>query len=168
MSVHIRANLAPLAGALALLAATAVFMSASGPASANSGICGRTQQIQTAILSKLNNVSACEDVTSDHLSGITDELIFDSMDIGSLKSGDFAGLSNLQELDLEHNTISTLPDGVFDDLASLKMLWLGVNDLESLPDGVFDNLSNLEKLDLAYNGLSEIQSSRFNFSTRLN
>ena len=64
-------------------------------------------------------------------------------DIRSLASGDFAGLSALELLDLRFNALTTLPAGVFDGLSVLDELRLSNNPFSpsiGLPAGVFDDV----------------------------
>ena len=89
-------------------------------------ICSRTQQVQTAILAELPDVSDCALVTSTNLAGIT-MLNLGSQSMTALQAGDFDGLSSLHELDLVGINLTTLPDGVFDDLSSLQVLNLDGN-----------------------------------------
>ena len=49
------------------------------------------------------------------------------MQISTLKSGDFQGLSGLDSLYLDHNDLSSLPEGIFQGLESLGILWLHFN-----------------------------------------
>ena len=65
------------------------------------------------------------------------------MNIVSLKTRDFDGLTNLQNLSFRNNSLSFLPEGVFDNTPELQELYLNGNDLVSLPAGVFDNLGIL-------------------------
>ncbi|KKZ14745.1 MAG: hypothetical protein TH68_04230, partial [Candidatus Synechococcus spongiarum 142] len=81
--------------------------------------------------------------------------------ISSLSSDDFAGLSNLQRLDLARNKLSSLPADVFDSLSNLEELYLHENKLSSLSEDAFAGLSNLEELHLYYNSLSSLSDNMF-------
>ncbi|MYG47485.1 MAG: leucine-rich repeat protein [Synechococcus sp. SB0675_bin_6] len=81
--------------------------------------------------------------------------------ITSLRSSDFAGLSNLQHLYLDGNNLSSLPEDIFDGLPNLWDLYLNDNDLVSLPEDVFDGLSNLGKLRLENNKLTSLSEDVF-------
>ena len=127
----------------------------------SASICSRTQQVQTAILAELPDVSDCALVTSTNLAGIT-MLNLGSQSITALQAGDFDGLSSLQALDLGNNQLSTLPEGVFNGLSSLQVLVLAFdNVLSTLPDGVFDGLSSLQELDLSANVLGTLPDGVF-------
>ena len=87
------------------------------------GICGRTEQVRTAILGKISRrhpLRRCHrrpsrrhhrPAESGHGKGIT-----------ALAAGDFDKLTALTELDLNSNSLSTLPAGVFDELTALTIL----------------------------------------------
>ena len=96
-------------------------------------ICDRTSEVQSAILANLNEgldvpeFSDCSEVTEDDLTGITGSLTLSSMQISTLKSGDFQDLSSLDSLYLDHNDLSSLPEGIFQGLESLDILWLHFN-----------------------------------------
>ena len=125
--------------------------------SAPSGICGRTQQVQDAIIAKLNEgldtaeVTDCAEVTAADLSGITGRLNLPRQRITALKSGDFEGLSNVDALDLTDNALETLPEDIFDGLTGLQLLHLQNNGLTGLPAGLFKGLVSLEQLLLGSN-----------------
>ncbi len=128
---------------------------------AASGICDRTEQVRDAILEMLDHVSDCADVTAADLSGITGFLGFSSNEALTLKSGDFAGLDNLNTLFLDGNQLSALPEDVFAGLGSLEELWLSSNQLSELPEDVFAGLGSLEELWLSSNQLSELPEDVF-------
>ena len=135
--------------ALVATVALGILFAGTEPAIAQNSvsICSRTQQVQTAILAELPDVSGCALVTSTNLAGIT-MLNLGSQSITALQAGDFDGLSSLQVLDLGNNQLSTLPEGVFNGLSSLQVLVLAFdNVLSTLPDGVFDGLSSLQELE---------------------
>ena len=114
----------------------------------------RTQQVQTAIVAAIPGVDSADDVNPVHLAKIT-TLDLRSNRIGSLKSGDFEGLTALTELDLVSNGLSALPAGVFDELTALTELLLTFNRLSALPAGVFDELTALTILGLDHNQISD-------------
>ena len=128
---------------------------------AASGICDRTAQVRDAILEMLDHVSDCADVTAADLSGITGFLGVLSNEALTLKSGDFAGLDNLNTLYLDGNQLSALPEDVFAGLGSLEELWLNSNQLSELPEDVFAGLGSLEELWLSSNQLSELPEDVF-------
>ena len=79
----------------------------------------------------------------------------------SLKAGDFADLSSLQQLHLGGNQLRNLPGGIFPDLTSLTKLYLHSNLLNSLPDDIFSSLSSLQDMSLSGNRLSSLSSGVF-------
>ena len=125
-----------------------------------SGICNRTQRVEDRILQRLKYVHSfkggCGDVNETHLAkvkflGLRLNPSTERPFTLRLRSDDFEGLVNLEELDLADTRLSSLPSGVFDGLASLETLNLNKNRLRSLPAGVFDGLTSLETLRLQQN-----------------
>ena len=133
------------------------------------GICGRTSQVQTAILAVLQSQtpspSTCGEVTEAHLAAIT-SLSLSGRSITALKAGDFAGLTALTVLDLWDNELSSLPAGIFDNLTALTTLYLQNNQLSSLPVGI-GRLTALTTLDLSHNELSSLPAGIFGNLTAL-
>ena len=129
---------------------------------AASGICDRTQQVQDAILARLDNVSDCANVTDTDLSYLILTLDLENSGITTLKSGDFDGLSRLNGINMRRNNLSALPDGVFDGLSRLQIINMNHNNLSALPDGVFDDLSRLFSIKLRRNNLSTLPDGVFN------
>ena len=130
------------------------------------GICGRTEQVRTAIVALISGVSNCALVTDAHLAAITG-LYMDRQGITALAAGDFDGLTALSNLDLQANSLSTLPAGVFDELTALRILWLHNNSLTTLPAGVFDGLTSLTQLYLSSNELTTLPAGVFDGLTTL-
>ena len=130
------------------------------------GVCDRTAQVRDAIMAAVTGVSACAEVTEAHLAGIT-TLDLRRQSIASLQSGDFAGLSSLEELWLRDNQLTALPADIFSGLAALETLTLWNNQLESLPGNVFAGLSALQVLQLHSNRLSTLPAGLFTGLTRL-
>ena len=131
------------------------------------GICGRTQKVQDEILRQLSGVSDCAAVTAAHLAGLPSEQNMRELDIGSLKSGDFAGLTSVTSLNLSKNKFTTLPAGVFSGLTALRTLSLDSGLLNSLDAGVFSGLTALTTLDLASNALTSLPETVFSGLTAL-
>ena len=131
--------------AMALLVTAVVAASMSvGPSGTalaqSSGICNRTEEVRSAILDKISDVSDCAKVTDSNLAGITGDLTLSNKSISALKAGDFQGLSGLEQLYLNNNNLSDLPDGIFEGLESLDTLWLNFN-----PGSPFSLTTTLEK-----------------------
>ena len=125
-----------------------------------SGICNRTQRVEDRILQRLKYVHSfkggCGDVNETHLAkvkflGLRLNPSTERPFTLRLRSDDFKGLVNLEELDLADTRLSSLPSGVFAGLASLETLNLNKNRLRSLPAGVFDGLTSLVTLRLQQN-----------------
>ena len=130
-------------------------------------ICGRTEAVQTAILARIDSISACNLVTDEHLAAIAGAMDLSDLSITALAAGDFDGLSALTQLDLSHNDLPTLPAGVFAGLTALTELDLRNNRLTTLPAGVFDRLTALTGLGLGFNDLPTLPAGVFDNLTSL-
>ena len=83
-------------------------------------ICGRTAEVQRAILQAAVGGATCSTITDTQLADITTLLLY-YRGISSLAAGDFDGLTNLEELHLlEDNDITSLGPDIFDGLTSLE------------------------------------------------
>ena len=121
---------------------------------------GRTQKVVDAILTLLGEHN-CSAITATQLAGMT-HLDVIGQDLGSLQSGDFAGLTSLESLRLYNNDLRRLPNGVFDGLSSLAILRLNNNELVDLPSDLFEGLSSLQQLHMETNPqLACIHASQF-------
>ena len=148
------------------------FTLASGPAlTRQMGICSRTRQVQTEILRliPLDGVTevTCDRVTDAQLAAISGTLALRNSGLMALRSGDFAGLTNLTILDLSANQLGELPANLFDTLTSLTRLDLDENELSDLRSEVFDALTALRGLDLSDNQLSGFRPGLFDALTSL-
>ncbi len=137
------------------------------PAHAQTGICGRTQQVRDEIVTRISGVTHCADVTDVHLAAITGRLNLSIKGITALAAGDLDGLTALTTLWLYRNSLTTLPDDVFDELTSLTTLSLYRNSLTTLPDDVFDELTSLTTLYLHFNSLATLPDDVFEELTAL-
>ena len=90
------------------------------------------------------------DVSDADLADII-SLDLSSQSIGLLRSGDFSGLTGLEQLYLASNRLGSLPEDIFSDLTGLVVLDLGFNFLTGLPDGIFSGLTALTGLYLDSN-----------------
>ena len=114
----------------------AVIQSPNGP-----GICGRSPQIQKALLYSLE-VNLCQVITNAELFRVTS---MSDLTIATPKPGDFDGLVNVQSLKL--NTKDIAP-GTFLGLNNLKSMELNVYTYGSLPLGAFQGLNSLDSLKI--------------------
>ena len=130
------------------------------------GICARTAQVRDAIVAA-TPATTCTDVTPAHLMSLDFTLDLTSRNIISLRTGDFAGLTNLASLILNYNSLVSLPVGLFAGLTSLQHLRLDENALTSLPVGLFAGLTALEILDLSSNPLTSLPVGLFADLTKL-
>ena len=157
------------------LAATPAFTGTPSPAisglTINTGICDRTPQVQLALVAAISGAGNCAEVTSAHLASLSADLDLSGgsdalslfQEITALKAGDFAGLTNLTNLNLEDHSLSALSADLFTGLTSLTELDLSTNRLTvaGLPAGVFSKLVKLERLHLAVNLLSALPTGIF-------
>ena len=127
-------------------------------------VCDRTSRVRNAIVAAVPGITDCADVTETHLAAITS---LDVKQAGSLKSGDFEGLTGLTELDLSHNGLSTLPQDLFEGLTALEELSLSSNPLTTLDADLFDGLTSLETLILSNNLLRTLDADVFEGLTAL-
>ena len=115
-----------------------------GPVTPTPGICDRTAIVQELIIYYLEEdhsvVRACAEVNVADLASFTALAAADES-IGSLKSGDFAGLTNVADVALSRNDFTTLPVDLFSDMTALLHLTVDFGKLTSLPDGVFSDLT---------------------------
>ena len=105
--------------AAVLLVAFAAILGLPLQAEAQTGVCGRTEQVRDEILDEISGVTDCADVTDAHLAAITGTLSLDREGITALAAGDFDGLTALNVLELRLNdnpgapfspTADALPD----------------------------------------------------------
>ncbi len=154
--------------AAVLLAAFAVLLALPFQAEAQTtGICGRTEQVQTAILDKISGVTDCANVTDTHLAAIGGRLDMSTKGITALATGDFDGLTALEWLRLQKNSLTELPDDVFEPLTALTQLLLQDNSLTTLPDDIFEPLTALTLLRLSNNSLTTLPDDVFDELTAL-
>ena len=111
----------------------AVIPTPSGP-----GICGRSPEVQKAILEDLK-VNLCRAVTEGELFRITGLKV--KMDTANV--GDFHGLVNLDLLVAE---IKDIEPGAFSGMTSLEAMDLTVYNYGSIAPGAFQGLDSLENL----------------------
>ncbi len=128
-------------------------------------VCNRTAQVRDEIMDEAG-VSACGDVTADHLAAITRLSLIDES-ISTLKAGDFAGLTSLEELYLSDNSISSLSAGIFSGLSALEDLSLRQNNLSNLGANTFSGLTALSSLDLSFSHLGSFDANLFSGLTSL-
>ena len=131
------------------------------------GICSRTSQIQTAILSVIDGIDQCAHVTEEHLAEIVDSLDLRSQSITALQANDFSDMHNLRILNFYDNDLTTLPSEVFYSLSNLRFLSLDSNSLSELPSEVFYSLPNLRFLSLNNNALTDLPVDVFSMLSNL-
>ena len=156
----------------AIVVAIVLFLGVSGIESKNGlsrvlnaqdqGICDRTLEVQLSIEDWLNaQGTACEDYTDAQLESLTGFSVKDQPQLTTLKSGDFAGMPNIANLDLQRNSLEELPADIFDGLDAVKDLRIGRNNLTDLPAGIFAGLPSLATLTADGNYFTSIDSDWF-------
>ena len=133
----------------------------------DNGICGRTEQVRTAILALIVGIDTCGAVTDAHLAAITGKLNLARSSLSSLQAGDFSGLSNLTSLDLDNNELETLPTGILTELTSLQYLSIEFNQLRGLPAGLLTGLTDLRAVRFLMNRLESLPANTFAGLNRL-
>ncbi len=78
-----------------------------------------------------------------------------------IENGTFTGLSNLQELYLQHNQISAIKNWAFPGLTNLHKLFLHWNKISVIEKGSLTGLTSLQTLYLYHNKISLIQNGTF-------
>ncbi len=149
-----------------LLTISLFVLSSTAQAQTQSGVCDRTPQVRDALVAIVGGGVSCADVTADQLGRIR-VLSLGSERIETLQSGDFAGLTSLEQLDLYDNDLTALPPNIFADLTNLRQLNLWHNDLATLSPNVFADLTNLRALDLDDNDFADIPPTVFAGLTNL-
>ena len=129
------------------------------------GICDRTPQVRDAIVAEVPGVADCAHVKLAHLAAIRR---LDDHGVGTIEKGieslrvnDFAGLTNLDTLNLGVNELTELPTGVFAGLTNLVTLHLSDNRLTEVHAGEFAGLTKLTNFSVADNQLTEIPGDLF-------
>ncbi len=137
-----------------------------GTASAHdapNNICDRPQVVQDAIRTALDKTHlSCEQVTVHSSDFVTiTQLRITGIQLTTLQSGSFYGLTGLRRLEISSCGLDELPEDIFDGLSNLERLDLSSNDLEELPEDIFDGLGNLKKLHLNNNELTALHQDVF-------
>lgn len=115
-------------------------------------ICDRGA-IKHVIISMVHKT--CWDINGEIL-GKINQLILSHQGIKEIAPISFAGLTNLEHLDLYKNELSSLESYAFKDLKNLKLLKLNGNKFNKIPFHALVNLQNLEMLKLSGNNLKNI------------
>ena len=120
------------------------------------GVCDRTPGVRDV----LRRDRPCDAVT---VADLEDEYFVDLSEglHGTLRAGDFQGLTGVFDIRLYDNRLETLPAGAFADMRVLRLLFLNNNELRHLPLGAFDGPTTLELLALNGNDLSELPPGVF-------
>ena len=131
------------------------------------GFCSRTTEVQAAIITAIGGSPAqtCDTVTSAHLAGIG-TLDLSNLGITTLRTGDFAGLTTVTEIDLSDNSgLTALPTNLFADLGTVTTLDLSGSGLAALSADTFSGLTALQTLDLSDNSITSLLEGAGAFSS---
>ena len=128
-------------------------------------VCNRTAQVRDAIMDAAG-VSACGDVTEDHLAAIT-RLSLSDESISTLKADDFSGLSALEDLSLKQNNLSNLGANTFSGLTALTSLNMSFSRLGNFDANLFSGLTSLTHLDLLSARINNLPANGFSALTAL-
>jgi len=109
-------------------------------------VCSRTPAVVSALEQMLGK--QCSEMTAEDLTTIQKLELNQKVSSGTLKKEDFAGLINLEKLNLTGANLSSFPVNLFAEIPQLKELTLDSNPIKSLPDGLFKDLKNLVTLNL--------------------
>ena len=164
MSRSILPAVRPVALVLALVALALAVSLPGAPIAQAVDICGRTAEVEDAILAKVKedrSAAVCTNITSSELSGIT-ELVVSGYSAAAIVPGDFSGLTGLTDLSIHNsNTLTSLPDSAFTNASALTTLDLRGNAISSMHKDALDGITALETLDLGYNHLADLPPEFF-------
>ena len=113
----------------------------------------RSREVREAIVAAVPGISDYRNVTRAHLATIR-SLSFQSQYIGTLRTGDFDGLTALAHLNLAQTQLYWIPADLFEGLSSLTTLYLNDNQLSGAIPLELGSLANLQSLNLGHNQLS--------------
>ncbi|CAO1294214.1 unnamed protein product [Diamesa serratosioi] len=94
-------------------------------------------------------------------------LVMWNTELVEIKSQDFIGMQNLEELSLALNELKSVPIDVFSTLTKLRTIELHNNQLEEIPNGVFANNLELNSIELSHNYIGILGSTLFSGLTKL-
>ena len=117
------------------------------------GICGRSPEVQTAIIQYLN-VNLCQAITAPELFRITGLIVA----MNTAKAGDFQGLTNVQTLQVSTKNVES---GAFTQMESLKTINLTIQDEGTIAIGAFQQLPSLDNMELAMATNGSIRNGAF-------
>ena len=88
------------------------------------------------------DLTACGDVTEQHLADVSGTLDLSGQNITALNSGDLDGLSGITKVDISGNDIEYLPSHIFGDLISVEEINVSDDALERLPPEEFKHTAS--------------------------
>ena len=131
------------------------------------GICSRTAEVQTALLSATSRTT-CSDVTAADLVAVT-SLTVSSYSGAVLDPADFAGLTGLTNLVFDGSPqLTTLPDNAFAGVTALTHLdFSSLVTVTTVAEDAFSGLTALENLNLSDNLITSLDADTFDGLTAL-
>ena len=123
------------------------------PTPSGPGICGRSPEVQNAILQILN-ISLCRVVTEGELFRIAGLWV----EMDTAKAGDFHGLVNVEVLVIQATNVEP---GALTGLESLTKLQLTIKDDGSMGAGAIQGLQRLEEMTLGVGANGRIEPGTF-------
>ena len=96
-----------------------------------------------------------------------EHLAIDHNQIATVGSQIFTNNSQLKTVQLSYNKLKTLPDGLLSQMSKLRVFDASHNILENVGHGVFHNCSQLQIIDLGYNRLRTLDENLFMGISRL-
>ena len=110
------------------------------PAESGPGICGRTPEIQKAILESLD-IDLCQVITPGEMFRITSFKV----KTDTVRPGDFQGMINVKEMEVETRIVET---GAFTGLDGLEEMQLTAYTYGAIAAGAFQGLAKLEEMTI--------------------
>ena len=91
----------------------------------------------------------------------------DRLGLTQIRSGDFAGLAGVGNLDIRFNDLTTVGASAFTGLSNLRQLHLTSNKITSIDAGAFSGLTNLTHLHIGANRLTTLPETVLSPLTKL-
>lgn len=140
---------------------------------------GNNDKVMTGFVGSVSNGNYVKMI---HVSGTTAKYIpanigklfkltsfyFGSSQLRAIKSEDFAGMENIERLELGRNILTLIPADAFSTLPKLRYLSMYRNRIQELPVGIFSKNVNLKELWLSKNQIKFIASGVFDGLTQIN
>ena len=120
----------------------------------------RTTAVREAIVNAIPGVESHLDVHAVNLASIT-TLNLNRKSISSLSSGDFNGMTGLENLYLNYNTLTSLPSGILNETPNLEEFEVSYNRLTTLNGNLFQKCKGIEAFQMIDNNVAHIPDGFF-------